>query len=91
MEILGVIAGLLAITGAGSAAVLVLRPGDEDLEPAAALGWSFVFGSALFGLVLYVPLALWGQVSHAWFAATAALGWCAGLGAALRVCQRRLA
>ncbi len=73
-SLLPLLAALTAVTGAGSFLVRLLRVDDESSastdrnsvrQPThAAWGWSYVLGMALIGLLLQLPLAVDGRITH---------------------------
>jgi len=72
----GAILCLASIGGIGFALARWLRAGEpSDARPARPrLGWAFLLGAAAVGLVLHVPLAIDGQISHRSFAIVAIVG-----------------
>jgi hypothetical protein len=86
MQYLGIAVFLLAVTGIGAFVQRWLRGGEEPdgvrsepvegacREPVEGLGWSLLLGAAVVGLVLHLPLAIDGRITHLSFALVAAFG-----------------
>jgi hypothetical protein len=62
-----VAAGVALLAGAGAGLVGLLPVPEEDGTDPLHAGWCFLAGSALAGLLLHVPLAIDGRISHAAF------------------------
>lgn len=75
----GAVAGLISITGIGWLLARLLRVGElSDARPARpTVGWSFLLGCAAIGIVLQIPLAINGRITHFSFGAVATVGWLA--------------
>ncbi|HEX3999215.1 MAG TPA: hypothetical protein VHX65_11745 [Pirellulales bacterium] len=73
---------LASISGIGYQLARLLRAGESSEARAArpGFGWAFLLGSAAVGLVLQIPLAIDGRITHRSFAVVgmvgmAAVGW----------------
>ena len=71
---LAALAGLVLLTGAGAGLIGLLRsPEASDADP-PHVGWCFLAGTALAGLLLHVPLAIDGRIPRSAFLFVLGLG-----------------
>jgi hypothetical protein len=64
---LAALAGLALFTGAGAGLMGLFRAPEEIGSDPLHVGWCFLAGTALAGLLLHLPLAVDGRIPHAAF------------------------
>src|ERR1700690_2438686 len=78
LNLFPLLVALAVMTGAGTLLARLLRmressantvPQLTSFRPPGAWGWSYLLGTAFVGLILQVPLAIDGRVTHFSFAA----------------------